>query len=142
MYGPRQNPDGEAGVVAIFARRLLASEPLVVYGDGEQTRDMVYVADVAAANIAASQCPLPPLESLDERAYNISTGVETSVNRLAALVADAAGRAPDIRHMPERPGEIRRSVLTAAKAARELGWRPRTPLADGLRATVSWLAGD
>lgn len=143
VYGPRQNPHGEAGVVAIFARKLLAGESLVVYGDGEQTRDMVYVTDVAAANLAASECALPlPIDGLDGWAYNIGTGVETSVNRLARSVAAVVGRAAEIRHAPERPGEIRRSALTAAKAARELGWRPETALVDGLRATVSWLAQD
>jgi len=143
VYGPRQNPHGEAGVVAIFARKLLAGESLVVYGDGEQTRDMVFVTDVAAANLAASECALPlPIDGLDGWAYNIGTGVETSVNRLARCVAAIVGHAPDIRHAPERPGEIRRSALSADKAARELGWRPETALADGLRSTVSWLAQD
>ena len=143
VYGPRQNPHGEAGVVAIFARKLLAGESLVVYGDGEQTRDMVYVTDVAAANLAASECALPlPIDGLDGWAYNIGTGVETSVNRLARSVAAVVGRAAEIRHAPERPGEIRRSAVSADKAARELGWRPGTALADGLRSTVSWLAQD
>ena len=141
VYGPRQDPQGEAGVVAIFGRRALAGEPLVVYGDGEQTRDLVFVADVAAANIAASEAPLPALASLDERAYNISTGIEMSINALAVLVADVAGRAAEVQHAPDRPGEIRRSALTPDKAARDLRWLPRTPLAEGLRATVAWLAG-
>src|SRR5947199_6536065 len=80
VYGPRQNPHGEAGVVALFTPRVLAGESLVVYGDGEQTRDMVYVTDVAAANLAASDCALPlPIDGLDGWAYNIGTGVETSV---------------------------------------------------------------
>ena len=138
VYGPRQNPHGEAGVVAIFARKLLAGESLVVYGDGEQTRDMVYVTDVAAANLAASECALPlPIDGLDGWAYNIGTGVETSVNRLARSVAAVVGRAAEIRH-----GEIRCSAVSAVKAVGELGWRPGTALADGLRSTVSWLAQD
>jgi UDP-glucose 4-epimerase len=142
VYGPRQNPHGEAGVVAIFTSRLIAGEPLTIYGDGEQTRDMVFVADVADANMLASSKPLPPLRTLDDRAYNIGTSVETSVNRLATLLGEAAGRTPEISHAPERAGELRRSALRVDKAARELGWRPRTSLPEGLRATVRWLAED
>jgi len=136
VYGPRQNAHGEAGVVAIFSRKILAGEPLTIFGDGEQTRDMVYVKDVAAANLAASDRPLPPLDGLDARAWNIGTGIETSVKRLAELLAAAAGRRPTIRHAPERPGELRRSALAVGKAAHELGWAPRTGLADGLGVTV------
>ena len=142
VYGPRQNAEGEAGVVAIFARKMLAGEPLTIFGDGEQTRDMVYVKDVAAANLAASDRPLPPPEGLDTRAWNIGTGVETSVKRLAELLAAAAGRRPAIRYAPERPGELRRSALAVEKAARELGWAPRTGLADGLGVTLRSLAED
>ena len=136
VYGPRQNAQGEAGVVAIFARKILAGEPLTIFGDGEQTRDMVYVKDVAAANLAASDRPLPPLDGLDARAWNIGTGIETSVKRLAELLAAAAGRRPTIRYAPERPGELRRSALAVEKAAHELGWAPRTGLADGLALTL------
>ena len=136
VYGPRQNAEGEAGVVAIFSRKMLAGEPLTIFGDGEQTRDMVYVKDVAAANLAASDRPLPPLDGLDARAWNIGTGIETSVKRLAELLAAAAGRRPTIRYAPERPGELRRSALAVEKAAHELGWAPRTGLADGLALTL------
>src|SRR5438034_2165015 len=136
VYGPRQRADGEAGVVAIFGRRLLKHEPLTIFGDGEQTRDMVFVKDVAAANLAASERTLPPPEGLDTRAWNIGTGVETSVKRLAELLAAAAGRRPAIRYAPERPGELRRSALAVEKAAHELGWAPRTGLADGLGLTL------
>ncbi len=142
VYGPRQNPDGEAGVVAIFARRLLAGEPVTIFGDGEQTRDLVYVGDVATANLAASECEVAPLRDLDARAFNIGTGVETSVNRLAVLLAEAAGRRLDARRAPDRPGELRRNALNVDKAARELGWRPQATLADGLQATLRWLAED
>jgi UDP-glucose 4-epimerase len=142
VYGPRQNPHGEAGVVAIFGRRLLAGEPLTVYGDGEQTRDLVYVGDVAAANVLAAGRALPPLADLDARAYNIGTGSETSVNRLVALMAEAAGRRADVRHAAARAGEISRSSLVVTKAARELGWRPRVSLAEGLGTTIRWLAED
>jgi UDP-glucose 4-epimerase len=140
VYGPRQNPQGEAGVVAIFGRRLLAGEPLTVFGDGAQTRDMVYVEDVADANLIAAGAALPPLVDLDSRAYNVGTGVETSVAQLAALLGRAGGREPRVVHAPERSGELRRNALSVDKAARELGWRPRTPLADGLAKTLRWLA--
>ncbi len=139
VYGPRQNPHGEAGVVAIFGRRMLAGEPVTIYGDGEQTRDLVYVEDVAAANILAAERPLPPLASLDARAYNVGTGVETSVNRLAELLKAAVGGSSEIRRAPARAGEILRSALDIRKAARELGWRPQVPLAEGLKRTVRWI---
>ena len=142
VYGPRQNAQGEAGVVAIFSRKILAGEPLTIFGDGEQTRDMVYVKDVAAANLAASDRPLPPLDGLDARAWNIGTGIETSVKQLAELLATVAGRRPTIRYAPERPGELRRSALAVEKAARELGWAPRTGLADGLGVTLRSFAED
>jgi UDP-glucose 4-epimerase len=138
VYGPRQDPHGEAGVVAIFARRLLAREPLTIFGTGEQTRDLVYAGDVAQANLLASRAALAPLTSLDARAFNVGTGVETSVNRLAAVLGEAAGRPPEIRRAPARLGEIERSALDPGKAARELGWRPGHTLADGVRATFAW----
>jgi UDP-glucose 4-epimerase len=118
---------------------MLAGEPVTIYGDGEQTRDLVYVEDVAAANVLAAERPLPPLTSLDARAYNIGTGVETSVNRLAELIGAAAGRASEILHAPARAGEILRSALDVGKAARELGWRPQVPLPEGLARTVRWI---
>ncbi len=140
VYGPRQNPHGEAGVVAIFGSRLLAGEPVTVFGDGLQTRDMVFVGDVAAANFLAADCPLAPLETLDSRAYNIGTGRESTVLDLAALIADAAGRRPDIRKAPARAGEILRSALSVEKAARGLGWQPTVSLPEGLTRTVRWIA--
>ena len=142
VYGPRQDPHGEAGVVAIFSERLLTGEPLTVFGDGEQTRDMVYVEDVAAANLLASRHSVAPLTSIDARAFNVGTGVETSVNRLAAQLAAAAGRRPDIRHAPPRAGEILRSALDVSRAAQQLGWRPRVSLAEGLTSTFRWFAED
>ena len=139
VYGPRQNPHGEAGVVAIFSRRLLAGEPVTVYGDGEQTRDLVFVEDVAAANVIAAERPLPPLSGLDARAYNIGTGVETTVNRLTEIIAAAAGSRSAIDHAPARAGEILRSALDVSKAARELDWRPRVALAEGVARTLRWI---
>jgi len=140
VYGPRQNPHGEAGVVAIFGRRVLSGEPLTIFGDGRQTRDMVFVGDVAAANVLAAGCPLSPLTTLDSRAFNVGTGRETSVAELAAMIGEAAGRRPEVRKAPARAGEILRSALSVEKAARELGWQPRVPLRDGLAQTIRWIA--
>lgn len=142
VYGPRQDPHGEAGVVAIFCRRILAAEPLTIFGDGKQTRDMVFVRDVAAANVVASRQPLPPLTGLDARAFNVGTGVETNVNELAAQLGTAAGRAAEVQHAPARAGEIQRSALDVRKAERELGWRPRTTLAAGIADTLRWFMED
>lgn len=138
VYGPRQAPEGEAGVVAIFCRRLLAGEALTVFGDGMQTRDMVFVRDVAEANVVASRQPLPPLASVDARAFNVGTGVETTVNALAAQLGAVADRTTEIVRAPARAGEILRSALDVRKADRELGWRPRTTLAAGLADTLRW----
>src|SRR6266550_2653042 len=136
VYGPRQNPHGEAGVVAIFAHRVLAGQPLTVFGDGDQTRDMVFVQDVVEANLVAGQVALPPADGLDGRAFNIGTGVETSVNDLAATLVALEGRRLTIQHAPERPGELRRNALAVDKAARGLGWRARVAIDEGLRRTL------
>ncbi|MFQ5679309.1 MAG: NAD-dependent epimerase/dehydratase family protein [Gemmatimonadota bacterium] len=140
VYGPRQDPHGEAGVVAIFARRLEADEPLVVFGDGEQTRDYVYVEDVAAANLLVSEAELPDPTSLDEVAFNVGTGEQTSVNELARTLVDIAGRDPGIERAPARPGELRRNSLDC-RELRALGWRPRFGLGEGLGRTYEAIAG-
>jgi UDP-glucose 4-epimerase len=140
VYGPRQDPHGEAGVVAIFCQRLLAGEPLTVYGTGEQTRDYVFVGDVAAANLAAATRGLPPVGALEARAFNIGTGVETSVLALATALMQGAGVAVAVRHAPARAGEIARSALDIAKAGALLGWTPTVPLAEGLAATFGHFA--
>jgi UDP-glucose 4-epimerase len=142
VYGPRQDPHGEAGVVAIFGRRLLAGQSLTIFGTGRQTRDLVFVGDVAEANLLASRISLPPATSLDARAWNIGTGIETSVLELADVLGAAVGRPPQLEMAPARAGELQRSALDVGKAARELGWRPRTTLADGVRATIEWFKGD
>src|SRR5437660_7035204 len=100
---------------------------------------MVFVKDVAAANLAAAGCPLAPLKTLDARAYNVGTAVETSVNRLAALMAEAAGRRLEVQRAPARAGELQRNALDPGKAKRELGWVPGTTLPAGLAATIGWL---
>jgi UDP-glucose 4-epimerase len=131
VYGPRQDPHGEAGVVAIFAGRMLRGEPVTVNGDGRQTRDYVYVGDVARANVLALGRPVSgPL--------NIGTGVETDVNTLARLLLEATGSRSAVHHGPAKPGEQRRSVIECRRAADQLGWRPEVSLADGLRRTVEF----
>ncbi len=140
VYGPRQDPHGEAGVVAIFSNRLLADTPLTIFGDGEQTRDYVFVGDVVAANLLAAQVALPdPVSSLDAVAFNVGTSVETSVTGLADLLGRAAGRSPGREYLPARPGELRKSSLDCARL-RALGWSPRRTLEDGLRETYQYIA--
>jgi UDP-glucose 4-epimerase len=130
VYGPRQNPHGEAGVVAIFCSRLLAGQPLVINGDGRQTRDFVHVSDVAAANLLALEHPDVAGQ------VNIGTGVETSVNDICDALRKAAGSGVEAVHAPERPGEQRRSCLSPKRAERVLGWRPTVLLGDGLAQTL------
>lgn len=133
VYGPRQHPAGEAGVVAIFAHRLVTGSVAVINGDGEQTRDYVYVDDVAEANLRA-------LERHDlSGAVNIGTGAETSVNDLFRQLARAAAVKVEARHGPPKPGEQRRSALDSSLAKRLLGWTPRVGLDEGLRRTVDYL---
>jgi UDP-glucose 4-epimerase len=125
VYGPRQDPLGEGGVVAIFCDRANQGRGATVYGDGRQTRDFVYVGDVVEANLLAAEAAgsVPPV--------NIGTGQETSVLELAEQLGGL-----EIQHAPARPGEVRRSCLDPRRADRALDWTPRTPLADGLRATL------
>jgi UDP-glucose 4-epimerase len=138
VYGPRQDPHGEAGVVAIFCDRLIDGAPLTIFGDGRQTRDYVYVGDVARANLLAATVPLPPAGGVDSRAFNIGTGIETDVVELAARLKQIAGSASSITHAPPRPGEQRRSAVAIQRAAEVLGWRPEVPLERGLRETYEW----
>jgi UDP-glucose 4-epimerase len=140
VYGPRQDPHGEAGVVAIFCQRLLAGHPLTVYSTGEQTRDYVFVGDVAAANRAAATRPLPPVGPLPARAFNVGTGVETSVLRLASELMGSSGVRVPVQHAPARAGELARSALDIAKAGALLGWAPTVPLGEGLAATFGYFA--
>jgi len=134
VYGPRQNPHGEAGVVAIFCRGLLDGKTLTVYGDGGQTRDYVYVGDVVRANLLATTAPLEGKVPI----MNVGTGVETSVTDLVRLLGEAAGSPLRVEHAPPRSGEQRRSALDAALAARVLGWRPMTDVRAGLEQTLAW----
>jgi UDP-glucose 4-epimerase len=133
VYGPRQDPHGEAGVVAIFTDALLAGRPTVVFNDGGNTRDYVFVGDVVDALLLAG---------VDGRGdggrFNIGTGVATSDLELHAAVAAAAGVPHEPAFAPARPGDLRAMVLDYAEAERELGWTPRTPLDAGLTGTVDW----
>lgn len=146
VYGPRQNPHGEAGVVALFSKWLLNGEPARINGDGKYVRDYVYVGDVAAANLAALMLPAPPPFA----AYNVGTGVGTDVNQLAAMIRDETAAVlqargidrslPPPQYQPERPGDLRSSLVSADRAARELNWTPQMPIARGIRETVAWFA--
>ena len=139
VYGPRQDPHGEAGVCSIFGGRLLKGQPLTIFGTGRQTRDYVYVGDVARANLLALSAALPAAtEDPDAFAYNIGTGRETSVLDLAGTLGRIAGVTPTFDFAPARAGELDRSALDPAKAA-ALGWTPSVPLADGARSLLDWM---
>ena len=138
VFGPRQNPHGEAGVVAIFCQRIVAGRALTVFGDGQQTRDYVFVADVVRAVLAAATRPLLAAGRLDERSFNIGTAIPTSVLTLAAELQATAGSDAPIEFAPKRPGEQERSFVSIDKAARLLGWSPTVTLADGLSQTFDW----
>ncbi|HUR23766.1 MAG TPA: NAD-dependent epimerase/dehydratase family protein [Acidimicrobiales bacterium] len=133
VYGPRQDPHGEAGVVAIFAGRLLAGEPCTIFGDGNQTRDFVYVDDVVDAFARAAHKGSGLL-------MNIGTGVETSVNGLYLAMAAAAGTDAPAAYAPARPGELARSSLDPSRAGIHLGWAPWTTVADGAAEVLRWFA--
>jgi len=140
VYGPRQDPHGEAGVVAIFCGRILDGRALTIFGDGEQTRDYVYVGDVAEAVFRAATAPLPSPARLDARAFNIGTGVGTSVLRLAQILKEASRSDVAIEHAPRRPGEMQHSVLNVEKAREVLGWVARVSIEDGLARSLAWFA--
>lgn len=131
IYGPRQDPHGEAGVVAIFAGLLRDQKQCTIFGDGTQTRDFVYVDDAVDAFVRAATRGSGLL-------CNIGTGVETSVNELYAAMASAAGSTAAAVHAPPRPGELARSALDPGRAALHLGWEPWTTLDDGVAEVVRW----
>jgi UDP-glucose 4-epimerase len=132
VYGPRQDPDGLAGVVAIFCARALAGERPVIYGDGRQTRDYVYVADAVAAFLAAADSGRPGV-------WNIGTGVEVSVLELTRVISRVAGYQVDPVFAPPRPGELLRGALAPERAHRDLGWTPATALEDGIGRVYRWI---
>ena len=133
VYGPRQDPHGEAGVVAIFLGRLAAGEAPRIFGDGRQTRDYVYAGDVAAATLAGAE--------RGGGVFNVGTGMETSVLELYDLCRGVAGSPLEAEQAPSRLGELQRSVLDVGLAEQELGWRAETPLEEGLRLTWEWFGG-
>jgi len=129
VYGPRQNPEGEAGVVAIFASRMLKGEQPLINGDGRQTRDYVYVGDVVRANVLA-------LDRDECNIYNIGTGIETEVSTLFHLIRSLSGSRCEEKHGEAKKGEQLRSVLSYGKIERQLGWRPEVSIEEGLGKTV------
>jgi len=130
VYGPRMEPGPYAGVILKFIERIKQGKPPIIYGDGTQTRDFIYVEDVARANLAA-------LETKSTGPYNIGTGIETSINQLAKTIAELMGR-PDLKpiYTQPRPGDIKHSVAKIEKAKKELGWIPSIELISGLRKTI------
>ncbi len=134
VYGPRQDPHGEAGVIAIFASRMLAGEPVTIYGDGNQTRDYVFIDDVVHAFVQA-------IDRGSGKLVNIGTGLETSVNHIFRILAEVTGydREPEFGPLP--PGELRRIALDIGSAASTIAWKPWTHLEDGLAETVAYLKG-
>jgi UDP-glucose 4-epimerase len=138
VFGPRQDPKSEAGVVSIFVSRLLEDRPLTVFGDGLQTRDYVFVRDVARANVLASTAAVPTGDGIDATAFNIATAKQTNVLELAEMVGRVMGKKPEIEFAPARAGELFRSSLDVSKARKVLGWKPEVGFADGLPQLVDW----
>lgn len=131
VFGPRQNPHGEAGVVSIFMPMLFKNEPVEIWGEGKQTRDYVYVGDVVRANLMA-------LNHKGSGIYNIGTGIETSVSELAETMIRVTGSSSEIRHIPKKQGEQQYSCLSPEKAYLELGWKPEVDFEQGIKLTVEW----
>jgi UDP-glucose 4-epimerase len=129
VYGPRQDPHGEAGVVAIFTERMLQGRACTIFGSGEQERDFVYVADVVRANISA-------LTRASGQAINVASGTPTSVNEVFATLAQAADYKREAEYAAEKPGEVFRIYLDITLAERELGWTPEVSFVDGIERTV------
>jgi len=139
VFGPRQDPHGEAGVVAIFCSRLLGGEALTVFGDGHQTRDYVFVRDVVSANMLVSDLDLGDGSGLDAFAFNVGTGTGTSVNQLADALERVTDRHPGREYKPARPGELEHSTLDTSRI-RSMGWSPAFTLEEGLRQTYEHIA--
>ncbi|MDK2786137.1 MAG: UDP-glucose 4-epimerase [Thermotoga sp.] len=131
VYGPRQDPHGEAGVVAIFTERMLKGEEVYIFGDGEYVRDYVYVDDVVESNLLA-------MERGDNDVFNIGTGRGTTVNELFHMLKEITGYNREPVYKPPRKGDVRKSILDWTKAKEKLGWEPKVPLEEGLRLTVEY----
>ncbi len=134
VFGPRQDPYGEAGVVAIFSERMWRKKPVVIYGDGTQERDFVFVEDIARANILA----LNDLDTNVPPIFNLGTGKGTSVNEIFRILAEITGYDQEPIHEPPRPGEVYKIALDATRAEKILGWKPQYSLEDGLKITAEW----
>jgi UDP-glucose 4-epimerase len=137
VYGERQDPYGEAGVAAIFSRQMLNSEEVVINGDGDQSRDFVYVADIAEANRLAISNLQFPISNLP--VFNLGSGSETSVNQLFQMLAKLTGYSRKPRHGPVIPGEVYKIYLDTRRAEKALGWQPKTDLEEGLRRMIGGL---
>ena len=135
VYGPRQDPHGEAGVVAIFIQKLLRNEQPVINGSGRQTRDFVYVADIVRANLLA-------LKTKKDGIFNIGTSIETDINTIFKMLVKITEAGVKTVHCPVKPGEQKRSVITHKKAKRNLGWKPTVFLEDGLKKTVEYFKNE
>jgi len=133
VYGPRQDPLGEAGVIAIFSRLILADKPVTVFGDGRQTRDYVFVADVARASLLALE---HSAKNFEQAVFNIGTGKETNLLQIIGHIETACGKKARVTHASARQGDISRSVIDAKKAQKMLNWRPETMLREGIKETV------
>jgi UDP-glucose 4-epimerase len=131
VYGPRQNPFGEAGVIAIFLERMLSGRKSIINGDGEQRRDYVHVRDVARSNVLATEQRL-------DGVYNVSTGIETSVNRIVELLQACIGSAAHVEHGPPKTGDLDRNVCSAAALEARTGWRPTVDVENGIAETATW----
>ena len=134
VYGPRQDPHGEAGVIAIFSQMMLEGKQPHIFGDGEQARDFVFVGDVVAANIAA-------IEKGDSDHFNIGTGANVDINRIYQLLRDIIQYRWDAEHRPARPGEVNKISLECSKAQQEFGWTPQVSIEEGLERTVDFFRG-
>jgi UDP-glucose 4-epimerase len=142
VFGPRQDPKGEAGVVSIFLDRLRGGQPLTVFGDGAQTRDYVFVRDVARANLLAATADLPDGDDPGATAFNVGTGRELSVLDLIRIMGESLNLRPEARHEAPRAGELARSALDSTRAQQRLGWRPVHSFEDGFRELVAWYDGE
>ncbi|MCP9472604.1 MAG: NAD-dependent epimerase/dehydratase family protein [Nitrospira sp.] len=134
VYGPRQDPEGEAGVVAVFIKKMLNNEQPIINGNGRQTRDFVFVDDVVQANLAV-------MSQEAQGVYNVGTGVETSINELFRMLAGLTGSPCKEVHGPAKVGEQIRSVIDSSRLKQEVGWEPETSLAEGLEKTVAYFRG-
>jgi len=136
VYGPRQYPHREPGVVTVFGSAMIAGRPTTIYGDGSATRDYVYVDDVATAFLCAAEAPITTTGT-----FNIGTGVQTTVTELHQLIAEVVGVSSPPDHAQARTGEVHASALDPTRAGRELGWKPDIDVTEGVERTVGWLRG-